>query len=63
MGSLIAFAYIGVMLAPPLVSLVVGFFGMGSYPVMLFIMFVIMASATALFVTRLRRIGKFDRNI
>ncbi len=35
MGSQIAFAYIGVMLALPLVSIISGLFGIKVYPVLL----------------------------
>ncbi|MBR5139848.1 MAG: MFS transporter [Clostridia bacterium] len=55
MGSLIAFAYTGVMLAPPLVGFVTGAFGIEIYPIMLLSLLVIMAASILLFVLRLKK--------
>lgn len=63
MGSQIAFAYIGVMLAPPMVSLISGLFGIGVYPVMLAVLYVIMITALKLFVNRLKKQGKYDSTV
>lgn len=63
MGSLIAFAYTGVMIAPPLVGLFTGIFGISAYPIMLFALFVIMAVSIAVFAMGLKRRGKFDTKI
>ena len=62
MGSQIAFAYIGVMLAPPTVSLVSGMFGIRIYPVLLAVLYVAMVIALKCFVNRLKKQGKYDTN-
>ena len=63
MGSLIAFAYIGVMLAPPLVGLITGGFGMKSYPFILAAFLLIMIAATAVFIVQLKKQKKFDTTV
>lgn len=63
MGSQIAFAYIGVMLAPPAVSLISGFFGIKIYPVLLAVLYVVMVIALKCFVNRLKKQGKYDDNV
>ena len=63
MGSQIAFAYIGVMLAPPAVSLISGFFGIKIYPVLLVLLYVAMVIALKCFVNRLKKQGKYDANV
>ena len=63
MGSQIAFAYIGVMLAPPAVSLISGFFGIKIYPVLLAVLYVAMVIALKCFVNRLKKQGKYDTNV
>ena len=63
MGSQIAFAYIGVMLAPPAVSLVSGIFGIKIYPVLLALLYVAMVIALSFFVSRLKKHGKYDTNV
>ena len=63
MGSQIAFAYIGVMLAPPAVSLISGFFGIKIYPVLLAVLYVAMVIALRCFVNRLKKQGKYDDNV
>ena len=60
MGSQIAFAYIGVMLAPPLTGAVTRLFGFGAYPVLLAVLFGIMAAALAVFVRQLKRTNRYD---
>lgn len=62
MGSQIAFAYIGVMLAPPTVSLVSGMFGIRIYPVLLAVLYVAMVISLKCFVNRLKKQGKYDTN-
>lgn len=62
MGSQIAFAYIGVMLAPPTVSLVSRMFGIRIYPVLLAVLYVAMVIALKCFVNRLKKQGKYDTN-
>ncbi len=42
MGSQIAFAYIGVMLAPPIVSFISNLFGIGVYPVFIAVLYIVM---------------------
>ena len=63
MGSQIAFAYIGVMSAPPAVSLISGLFGIKVYPVLLAVLYVAMVIALKCFVNRLKKQGKYDDNV
>jgi len=63
MGSQIAFAYIGVMLAPPAVSLISGLFGIKIYPVLLAVLYVIMVIALRCFVSRLKKQNKYNANV
>lgn len=63
MGSQIAFAYIGVMLAPPAVSLISRLFGIKIYPVLLAVLYVIMVIALKCFVNRLKKQKKYDSNV
>ncbi len=63
MGSQIAFAYIGVMLAPPAASLISGMFGIKIYPVLLAVLYCAMVVALGCFVKRLKIQGKYDANV
>jgi fucose permease len=63
MGSQIAFAYIGVMLAPPMVSLVSGIFGIKVYPVLLLILYLIMVITLKCFVNCLKKQGRYQRDV
>ncbi len=63
MGSQIAFAYIGVMLAPPAVSLISGLFGIKVYPVLLAMLYVIMVVALKCFTTRLKKQGRYNSDV
>jgi len=63
MGSQIAFAYIGVMIAPPLVGFVTRFFGISVYPILLTALFVIMILSLVIFIKQLKSSGRFDKNI
>ena len=63
MGSQIAFAYIGVMLAPPMVSLISRLFGIRIYPVLLAVFYVAMVVALKCFINRLKKQGRYDANI
>ncbi len=63
MGSQIAFAYIGVMLAPPMVSLISGLFGIAVYPVLLAVLYVIMVVALKCFVNKLKKQGRYNANV
>lgn len=60
MGSQIAFAYIGVMLAPPMVSLISTLFGIKVYPVFLAVLYVIMVVAIWCFVKKLKKQNRYD---
>ena len=62
MGSQIAFAYMGVMLAPPMVSLAGGLFGIKIYPVLLTVLYVVMVIALKRFIAHLKKLGKYDAN-
>ncbi len=63
MGSQIAFAYIGVMLAPPAVSLISGLFSIKIYPVLLAVIYAIMVIALKCFVNRLKKLNNFNPNV
>lgn len=63
MGSQIAFAYIGVMLAPPMVGFVSGIFGIKIYPVLLAVLYVTMVIALKCFVGCLKKQGKYDAKV
>ena len=63
MGSQIAFAYIGVMLAPPMVSLISGLFGIKVYPVLLAVLYAIMIVAIRCFVNRLKKLNKYNTDV
>jgi fucose permease len=63
MGSLIAFAYLGVMIAPPIVGLVTSGFGINVYPIILAFLFVLMMISTAVFIMQLKKQNKLDTTI
>ena len=63
MGSQIAFAYIGVMLAPPMVSLISGLFGIKVYPVLLALLYVVMVITIKCFVNRLKKQGRYSKDV
>lgn len=63
MGSQIAFAYIGVMLAPPMVGLFCRLFGTKVYPVLLALLYVIMVIALKLFIQRLKKQDRYNPDI
>lgn len=63
MGSQIAFAYIGVMLAPPMVSLISGVFGIKVYPALLAVLYVVMVIALKCFVNNLKKHGRYQRDV
>ncbi len=63
MGSQIAFAYIGVMLAPPMVSLISRLFGIGVYPVLLAVLYVIMVIALKCFINRLKKQNRYNADV
>ena len=63
MGSQIAFAYIGVMSAPPAVSLVSGIFGMKIYPVLLAVLYGTMVISLMYFIRHLKKSGKYDAEV
>ena len=61
LGSLIAMAYVGVMLAPPLFGLVNFFFKASSFPIFTSVLYVIMIVSILAFVRCVRREGKYDK--
>ena len=63
MCSQIAFAYIGVMLAPPMVSLISGLFGIKVYPVLLALLYVVMVITIKCFVNRLKKQGRYSKDV
>lgn len=63
MGSQIAFAYIGVMLAPPAVSLISGLIGIKVYPVLLAVLYIIMIVALKHFTALLKKQGRYNTNV
>ena len=63
MGSQIAFAYIGVMLAPPTVSLISGVFSMKVYPVLLAVLYVVMVATLKIFINHLKKQGRYKKDV
>jgi fucose permease len=63
MGSQIAFAYIGVMLAPPMVSLISGLLGIKVYPILLAVLYTVMVIALKLFVNQLKKQDRYNANV
>jgi fucose permease len=63
MGSQIAFAYMGVMLAPPMVSLVSGLFGIRIYPILLAVFYVMMVISLKCFINKLKKQGRYDAKV
>lgn len=63
MGSQIAFAYIGVMIAPPMVSLISGLFGIKVYPILLAVFYVVMVIALKCFIYKLKKQGRYDAKV
>ena len=63
MGSQIAFAYIGVMLAPTMVSLISGLLGIKVYPILLAVLYGVMVVALKLFVNRLKKQDRYNANV
>ena len=63
MGSQIAFAYIGVMLAPPMVSLISGILGISVYPVLLALLYAVMVAAIYCFANRLKKQGRYNKDV
>ena len=62
-GSQIAFAYIGVMLTPPLISLISSLFGIGVYPIVLAALYGVMVIALKVFTDRLKKQGKYNLEV
>lgn len=63
MGSQIAFAYIGVMLAPPMVSLISRLFGIAVYPVLLAVLYMIMVITLKCFINRLKKQNRYNTEV
>ncbi len=63
MGSQIAFAYIGVMLAPPMVSLISSVFGIKAYPVLLALLYIVMVITIKCFVNCLKKQGRYSKDV
>ena len=63
MGSQIAFAYIGVMLSPPLVALVGRVFGLKAYPVLLAALYGVMIVSLLLFSKQMKKQGRYDTKL
>ena len=63
MGSQIAFAYIGVMLAPPLTGAVIRIFGFRAYPALLAVLFAIMLFAMLVFARMLKLTSRYRTDI
>ena len=63
MGSQIAFAYIGVMLAPPMVSFISGVFGIKAYPILLAVLYVVMAITIKCFVNCLKKQDRYSKDV
>lgn len=63
MGSQIAFAYIGVMLAPPLTGFVTRTFGFQAYPMLLAVLYVFMLTAIWLLIRSLKKDKRYDSTV
>ena len=63
MGSQIAFAYMGVMIAPPLVSLICNICGMGAYPIFICVLTALMVTAMLLFAWKLNKQDKYLKDV
>lgn len=63
MGSQIAFAYTGVMIAPPLVSFICNFGGMGAYPVFICALTAVMVISTLLFAWKLKKQNRYLKDV
>ena len=63
MGSQIAFAYIGVMLAPPMVGLFCRLFSTKVYPVLLAVLYAVMVITLKCFIQQLKKHGRYDPDI
>ena len=63
MGSQIAFAYIGVMLAPPMVGLIGRLFGIQVYPVLLAALYAVMVITLKCFVMLLKKHDRYNPDI
>ena len=63
MGSQIAAAYIGVMLAPPLVALVSGIAGLHVFPIFLALLFAAMTVSLLLFIHLLKKQNNYDKTV
>ena len=63
MGSLIAMAYVGVMLAPPLFGLVNYLFKAGSFPIFTSVLYIIMIVSIFIFAKKVKSEGRFDKEM
>ena len=63
MGSQIAFAYLGVMMSPPLVGLMNSLFGIAVYPVLIAVIFVIMVIGLKHFTDLLKKQNMYHTDI
>ena len=63
MGSQIAFAYIGVMLAPPTVSLISRLFGIQVYPVLLAALYAILVITLRLLIRQLKKQDRYNPDV
>jgi fucose permease len=63
MGSQIAFAYIGVMFAPPMVSLISRVLGIKVYPILLALLYIVMVITIKCFVNRLKKQGRYIKDV
>ena len=63
MGSQIAFAYIGVMIAPPLVSLICNICGMRVYPIFICVITAVMVISMLLFALKLKKQDKYLKDV
>ena len=63
MGSQIAFAYMGVMIAPPAISLICTICGMRAYPIFIYALTLVMTALMILFAISLKKHNKYFKNI
>jgi len=54
---------VGVMIAPPLTGAITGWFGFGSYPVMLAILYALMIGSLLILIGQLKKQKRYDNTL
>lgn len=63
MGTLIAFAYVGVMLSPPLISLLTSLIGIDSYPIIIIVLYIVMTATLLLYKRAVKKAGRYNDKV